>query len=110
MEEIINKQIKFQEVVGSPIHDKTQTNVLAEIYLFKAIEEIVELRKEFPSGLNSKSKTMKEPDEQRLYEELSDVVLFLINFMIVRGLKIEKLKETINSVQDNNFKHVESLN
>ena len=106
IDEIIKKQRDFQLLVGVPLDDKDQMNTLAEVYLFKAIEEIIELRKEFPSGLNKESKTMKEVQDVRLYEELSDVLLFLVNFMIVRGMSIDKLKSTITRVQTNNFKHV----
>jgi NTP pyrophosphatase (non-canonical NTP hydrolase) len=106
MHNIIQAQKDFQKLVGTPMEDPAQTNFLSEIFLFKAIEEIIELRKEFPSGLNKRSKTMKQPDEQRLYEELSDVVLFLLNFMIVRGMTVEKLLAVIKEVQLNNTNKV----
>jgi NTP pyrophosphatase (non-canonical NTP hydrolase) len=103
MHSIIQAQKDFQKAVGTPMEDPNQLNFLSEVFLFKAIEEIIELRKEFPSGLNKRSKTMKEVDEQRLYEELSDVVLFLLNFMIVRGMSVEKLLAVIKEVQINNL-------
>jgi hypothetical protein len=101
---IIENQKVFQRRVGVPIDDKAQENFLAEMFLFKAIEEIIELRKEFPSGFNPKSKTMNYSSDSRLYEELSDVVLFLVNFMLVKNLSIQKLSQTVCKVQENNFK------
>lgn len=110
LQQILEKQKEFQHLVGTPIDDAEQMNFLSEVFLFKAIEEIIELRKEFPSGLNKRSKSYKQADEQRIYEELSDVVLFIMNFMIVRGLSLEKLHAIMIDVQANNFKYAKQNN
>lgn len=103
MDEIFQRQREFQETTNVGIDDSSKKDFLSEVFLFKAIEEIIELRKEFPSGLNKNSKTMKEADDNRIYEELSDVLLFLVNFMIVRGLDVNTLYDKIGEVQNNNF-------
>jgi NTP pyrophosphatase (non-canonical NTP hydrolase) len=117
IKKIIENQLSFQKMVGLPIdsikeHDR---NALGERYLFKLIEEAVELRKEFPSTLNAFSKHQKLADISRIKEELSDVMLFMFNFMIVWKLDFSEMVDMLARVQENNFitlkkKMLDSLN
>lgn len=105
LEEIISLQREFQllcevdidTIVGSKI------NALSEMYLFKAVEEIVELRKEFPSELNVWAKNQGIEDPDGILLELSDVLLFLINFTLARKISLQDVLEKIAFVQDVNF-------
>lgn len=105
LETIIGKQIEFQKLVGFPIETNVESvrNELAEKYLFKMIEETVELRREFPSVMNPWSKHQKIADIKRIKEEFSDVILFLMNFMITFKLSPEEMLQELESTQENNF-------
>ncbi len=106
LNQIIEKQRRFQKLCGKQIDTKDSftKSFLSEMYLFKAIEEVVELRKTFPSALNESAKIQPEIDRTELLKEYSDVILFLINFGILWGISDEELLGTIEMVQANNFR------
>lgn len=108
LEDIIEKQKEFQEFVGFPISSNLEKdrNELSEKYVFKLIEEAIELRKEFPSIMNPWSKNQKEADLVRIKEEMSDVFLFFLNLMSTWRITPTELFETITKVQENNFTKV----
>lgn len=108
LNEVIQKQKNFQVLVDFPFEclREVERNEASEKYLFKAIEEIIELRKEFPSAINPWSKIQKFADMSRVKEEFCDVLLFLINFMNVWKFTPEELFETLISVQQNNFNSI----
>lgn len=110
LQQITDSQKEFQRLVSFPIDSITakDRNEMAEKYLFKMIEEIIELRKEFPSVINPWSKSQKDEDVTRIKEELSDIFLFLINFVNIWGFKSDELLEILSRVQDNNFTHVKT--
>jgi NTP pyrophosphatase (non-canonical NTP hydrolase) len=117
LNQIKNKQIEFQKLVGFPVDSIIEQEIckLGELYIFKAIEELIELRKEFPSSMNPWSKDQKTSDRDRILEEFADVSLFLINFANVWKLSNEEILETISRVQELNFlnlkiKKLEELN
>lgn len=105
MNDIIEKQKQFQKLVGFPIDSlqEKDRNELSEIYLFKMIEEIIELRKEIPSVMNPWSKTNGNAEKTKVLDELSDVILFLLNFCITWRLSKDEILEALHKVQNNNF-------
>lgn len=105
IDNIIKRQKEFQRAVGFPIDSISEIdrNDMSERYIFKLIEEAVELRKEFPSSINPWSKKQKSADLQRVKEEFSDVVLFLINIAIVWKFSPEQILEILENVQQNNI-------
>ena len=105
LNEISKKQYELQKLVGFPIDSirESDMNQLGEVYIFKAIEELIELRKEFPSVMNKWSKKQKVTDKKRILEELSDVMFFLMNFCISFRIKPEELLEEMGNIQDVNF-------
>jgi uracil-DNA glycosylase family 4 len=105
IEKILERQLKFQKMVNLPVdsHELETQCKLSEIYIFKMIEEAVELRKEFPSMLNAWSKVQKTPDISRIKEEMCDVFLFFVNIMLTWKVSLDDLIEVLNSVQKNNF-------
>lgn len=102
---IIGLQREFQKEVGFPIDSVTELdrNEMGEKYVFKAIEELVELRREFPSAINPWSKKQKEADITRILEEFSDVILFLINISLVWKISPKDMLDQIGKTQENNF-------
>lgn len=108
LNEIIAKQRDFQKMVGFPIDTNVESvrNEVAEKYIFKMIEEAVELRREFPSVMNPWSKHQKPADMQRIKEEFCDVLLFLMNFMIAFKLSPDEVLEEIHKVQHHNFEKI----
>jgi NTP pyrophosphatase (non-canonical NTP hydrolase) len=108
IDNILQGQKDFQKMVGFPIdsildHDR---NELSEKYIFKLIEEAIELRKEFPSVINPWSKSQKVADLSRVKEELSDIILFIINFMNVWNFTPEEIGEQLIKTQKQNFQLV----
>jgi len=105
LKDIIKRQLEFQRLVDFPIDSilEKDRNELSEKYIFKLIEEAIELRKEFPSVMNPWSKTQKNIDLNRIQEELSDVLLFYINILLTWKIPIENLIEIADKVQQNNF-------
>lgn len=108
MKDIIERQREFERLVGFAIDSPLASvrDTLSEIFLFKAIEEIVELRKEMPSTMNAWSKKNHEANKERVLEELSDVLFFLMNFCLSWKLTPEEVLETMKKVQANNFQKV----
>lgn len=102
---LIDKQREFQKAVGFPIDSilESDRNNLSEIFIFKAIEECVELRKEFPSSMNPFAKTQKVADMEGVLGEYSDVLLFLINFASVWNFTSDQILDGLEKVQHNNF-------
>lgn len=105
MDDIVHKQIQFQIEVGYPIDSKKEADLteMSEKYIFKAIEELVELRKEFPSVMNPWSKEQKTADRSRILEELAGVLLFIMNFAAIWKISDTEILETIKFVQERNF-------
>jgi uracil-DNA glycosylase family 4 len=106
---IMRLQAEFQTAVDINIDSKVETerNKMAETFLFKAIEECVELRKTFPSALNPWAKSQPEKVvREDMLGELSDTLLFLINFMLVFRLQPEEILETMRWKQHINFTKV----
>lgn len=108
LNKIIERQREFQRGLGWPIDSVSEAdrNELSEKYVFKAIEELVELRREFPSVMNPWSKHQKSADLTRVKEEYCDVLMFLINLAIVWKLSPEDILSQLKKVQDNNFKKI----
>jgi NTP pyrophosphatase (non-canonical NTP hydrolase) len=105
---ISSKQKEFQRQVGFPVDSvlASDRNEMSEKYLFKAIEEIVELRKEFPSVMNPWAKTQKDENLDDIKSELSDVFLFLINFMNAWGISEDELHDAIETKQTINYNSI----
>lgn len=103
--DIVLLQKIFQKLAGLPIESDTFEDkaTLSEVYIFKAIEELVELRKTIPSTMNKWAKNQPEMSRQRMKEELSDVILFLVNFTIVWDLTISEILDAVSKVQTVNF-------
>lgn len=105
LNDIIKGQEAFQELCE--VNIKTivakDINEHSERYLFKAIEEIIELRKTFPSELNQWAKNQGSENKQEIKEELADTMMFLINFCLVRRISPQELLETMALVQEVNF-------
>lgn len=104
LKDIIQRQHNFQKFLGWPIDSNLEEdrNRLFEIFIFKLIEEAIELRKETPSVMNPWSKKQKEANHERIKEEMSDVFLFFLNLMITWKLPLEEFIETVHKVQANN--------
>ncbi len=105
LERILKNQIEFQRLCEVDIDTKvaSKINELSEMYLFKAIEEVVELRKTLPSELNKWAKNQGLENHQDVMAELSDVFLFMINFCIVRGIDPEEVLRALGATQEINF-------
>ena len=113
LSEITELQKKFQKLCGKHIEteDNFTKSLLSEMYLFKAIEEIVELRKTFPSALNDSAKIQPKIDRNELLKEFCDVALFLLNFSILWKISLNEFIESLKLVQSNNFKKkIDSIN
>lgn len=108
LEELVENQKEFQRGLGWPIDSVSESdrNELSERYIFKLIEEAVELRREFPSVMNPWSKHQKSADITRIKEEFSDVLMFLINIAIVWKFSPEDVLESLIKTQKNNFKKI----
>ncbi len=102
---VSRRQRAFQTMVGLNIDTivEEDRNRLAEMYIFKGIEELVELRKTFPSVLNKASKHTPNVDMIRVKEEASDTLLFMLNFLMVFHIDFNEILETVDLVQNNNF-------
>jgi uracil-DNA glycosylase family 4 len=103
--QILETQREFQKLAEVNIDTivASEINALSEMYLFKAIEEIIELRKTFPSELNKWSKTQGDENLRDILSELSDVALFLMNFILARKISLDQLLEFLPVVQEHNF-------
>lgn len=110
LEKIIEKQKEFQEAVDIPINSLSDVdrNKMTETYLFLAIKEIIELSREFPSVANPWSKHNKISNIDRVREEFSDVLMFLINVAIVWKISPSEMLEQLVKTQENNFNKLKS--
>ncbi len=108
IEKILNKQVALQKLVKMPIDTNLEAvrDELGEKYIFKMIEEAIELRKEFPSTANPWSKTNHQADFKRIKEEACDVMFFLINFLLTFKISPDELLNELEKVQDNNFNKI----
>lgn len=100
-------QIKAMGVDVTELDAKKRL-ALAEGFVFKAIEECVELRKTFPSSFNKVEKHPGQCDENEINRELADVFIFLINFMLVMNISSETLLKTLIEVQLVNLTKLEA--
>lgn len=105
MIEILKKQQEFERLVGVPIDTilEKERNQMSEMFIYKAIEELVEARREFPSVLNEWSKSNKEANNQRVKEELSDAFLFISNLLLAWHIPWDDFLIQVRSTQENNF-------
>lgn len=105
LDEILKRQREFQKLCGINIDTilASEINSLSENFIFKAIEEMVELRKTFPSELNKWSKSRPLENRRETLDELSDSLLFLANFMLAKKISVPEMLESIQRVQRNNF-------
>lgn len=105
LETIIEKQKDFQRFVNFPIDSNLESdrNELSEKFIYKLIEECIELRKEAPSAMNPWSKKQKEADMTRIKEEMSDIFLFFCNIMITWRISPSEILSQITQVQEQNF-------
>jgi uncharacterized protein YabN with tetrapyrrole methylase and pyrophosphatase domain len=101
IDQLLEKQKEFQKLCKIDL--EVEPYHLSEGYLFKAIEEITELRKTFPSSFNKYEKVEKIVNRQRTLEEFCDVILFLMNFALVWKFTQEEVLEALKYVQRNNF-------
>lgn len=102
---IFDRQELFQELVGYNLKQlglEAKLNV-SEAYILKMIEECVELRKTMPSAFNQFEKNRACLSQMRMLQELSDVLLFAVNFMITWDVDPVELLLVMEGVQDNNF-------
>jgi NTP pyrophosphatase (non-canonical NTP hydrolase) len=109
--QISDTQHDFQKLVGFPVDSMTarDRDEMSEKYLFKAIEEIIELRKEFPSVMNPWSRTQRRiEDLHDIKMELADVFLFLINFVNVWGISEDELWDALIEKQQHNYDHIKA--
>lgn len=109
--QISDRQKDFQRVVGFPIDSLSarDRDEMSEKYLFKAIEEIVELRKEFPSVMNPWSRTQRQIENlDAIKDELADVMLFLVNFINVWGIDEDALWDALLAKQERNYEHIKN--
>lgn len=98
---IMRRQKEFQILAGIDLGKDKE--ILSENFIFKTIEELVELRKEIPSGFNKFEKVPKVFTRTGVLGELSDVMLFICNFMLVWDIsKAELIKAMLNK-QNQNF-------
>ena len=103
-EQIINLQRTFQEHCGLPINGtEEERNQLAETYLYKCIDEIIELKDTFPSSLNKYRKNQPVENRDEMRKELCDVILWLINFCLAKKIDISELDIELVSTINNNF-------
>lgn len=104
--EIVRRQRNFQHLAKIPIDSNDQEVKIywTEVFLLKAIEELVEFRKTMPSSLNKVEKNVPVLDRRRMQEEFSDVLLFLINIGIIWDFFDDtQLWEILMDVQAFNF-------
>lgn len=108
IEDIYQRQYSFQKFIDFPVDSNLEDdrNEMSEKFVFKLIEESIELRKEFPSMMNPWSKSQKQPDLIRIKEELSDVFLFFINFLMVWKIDFGDFTNFVKTIQDRNFQKI----
>lgn len=100
-----SKQKSFQKFVGAEIDSNVEEERLRliEIYIYKLIEEGIELRKEFPSMLNIWSKQQKYYELPKVKGEMCDILLFFINICCALDIPFEDMIRHCTQIQANNF-------
>lgn len=104
-EQVFERQRELQRIHGFPIDsiNPNDQNRMAEVYVFKAIEEAIELRRTQPSVMIPMAKVQPKIDRSEMLKELCDTFLYLFNFMIVRRINFDELMAYMNTVQENNM-------
>lgn len=107
---LTKRQYEFQLLAGVDIDTQVLSDRyrIAEIFLYKAIEEIIELRRTFPSQLNKWSKNQPEADTVRIMQEFADVMFYLSNFELVMQLDPSQAALIALEVQENNFRKLKA--
>lgn len=105
MKDILKKQKEFEKILNIPIDTvlESERNELSEIFILKTIEELIEVRREFPSQMNKWSKTQTEANLTRIKIELADVFLFFTNLLLTWKIDWEEFIYAVKFVQNNNF-------
>lgn len=105
IERLQEKQKQFQKFVGAEIDSNIEEErlKLIEIYIYKLIEEGIELRKEFPSMLNIWSKQQKYYEMPKVKGEMCDILLFFINICCALDISFEDMIHHCIQIQANNF-------
>lgn len=105
LDTIIYFQKEFQRLLGIPVDSLAESDILqmAELHCFKAIEEIIELRKTFPSTLNKHEKNKAAINRDNILAELCDSLMYHINFASVWGFTPDEVISKLGAVQLNNF-------
>lgn len=108
MKDILEKQKGFERLVGVPIDTilEKERNQMSEMFVYKAIEELIEVRREFPSVLNEWSKSNKDANAPRVKEELADAFLFLSNLLLAWHISWDDFLRQVIITQKNNFTKV----
>lgn len=105
LEKLLERQRQFQRLCEIDIDStqETEVNRLSEVYLFKAIGEIIELSNTFPSEFNKFAKSPGKGLHEEILAELCDTLFFLMNFALIRKLNVTEIQNMMETVQDNNF-------
>lgn len=105
LKSILENQVMYQKLMDIDISSKDPEVMsrLSEVFLFKMIEEAVELRKTIPSSMNKWEKNKPEVSRERILDESSDVLLFFLNFLILWDISPINLFNNVRKVQINNF-------
>lgn len=106
LDKIIEDQKEFQRLLDIPVDSLAEVDKLqmAELHVYKAIEELIELRKTFPSTLNKHEKNRPVINREEIKKEFCDSLLYHINFANVWNISVKEVLDTLSIVQDNNFK------
>lgn len=106
---IVKRQIEFQYMTGFHINSKLESEKLqlAEFYLMKLIEEVVETRKTFPSQMNPYQKNQPTNfSREDILAEFVDILLFATNFKILWNFDDEKILTAMEHKQAINIQKV----
>lgn len=105
LEQIFENQRILQRTHGFPIDsiNPADKDRMAEIYIYKMVEECIELRRTQPSSLIPMSKSQPEIDRTAMISEGVDIQLYFINWMIARGVTPDELLDQLDAVQANNL-------
>jgi uracil-DNA glycosylase len=109
LDHIVSRQIEFQQLVKFNImtEDSAEANALAQRYLMKMYEEVSELAKTQPNGIENKSHVAEIVRQDMLWESI-DIFLFLLNFLILRRVSLDEFLTALNDVQTNNFSKIKT--
>jgi hypothetical protein len=103
---LFERQAKFQRMADVvDVEDMGQADVYRcnEFFTYKAIEELVEVRRRSPSVLNRWEKNTKKYDRKGLLMELCDSLLYHINICLVNGFTADEVLTMMAAVQAGNF-------